>query len=317
MPEKAVSGQWILGSLHFVLEKEIETLPLISKVLGPYGFTLLDSEPLLTEDERWVFPAPEVRKSYEAAFEGVITGEEGESKTFDLVFGSLNDKGEFGVQYKISREVRLSSAPLLFEVSSNGKSDFTGEPGEKLVFMLQYGNKSGVDIEDITITAELPGDIFDLKSLDPGPGYFNPNSQTIIWNKSFVPELSHLKKEESGTLNFSVSVKENFSLAFHKGKGVSGVVKATIEAGKVPLSLKGLSLRAERKVKVKLLTALKLFTKAYYYEGPFSNTGPIPPRVGEKTTYTILWQVTNTFNEVNDVRVEVPLGSAVVFGQNI
>ena len=85
----------------------------------------------------------------------------------------------------------------------------------------------------------------------------------------------------------------------------------------MPLSLKGLSLRAQREAKVKLKTSLELFTKAYYYEGPFPNMGPIPPRVGEKTTYTILWQVTNTFNEVNDVRVEVPLSRDVVFEQNI
>ncbi len=317
MPGKAVSGQRILGSLHFVLENEIETLPLLAKVLVPDGFSLLDSEPLLGEGEHWVFDTLEVGKSYEAAFEGVITGEEGEVKTFDLVFGSENDRGELGVQYKISREVRLSSAPLLFEMSLNGKGDYAGEPGEKLAFVLQYGNKSGVDIEDITITAELPGDIFDLKSLDPGIGYFNPNSRTVIWNKSFTSQLSRLKKEEGGIFNFSVSIKESFSSSYNRGKGVSGVIKATIEAGKVPLSLKGLSLRAQREAKVKLKTSLELFTKAYYYEGPFPNMGPIPPRVGEKTTYTILWQVTNTFNEVNDVRVEVPLSRDVVFEQNI
>ena len=43
-----------------------------------------------------------------------------------------------------------------------------------------------------------------------------------------------------------------------------------------------------------------------YYSGPFSNTGSIPPKANEPTTYTVTWTVTNSAN---------PLSSGVATAQ--
>jgi hypothetical protein len=41
------------------------------------------------------------------------------------------------------------------------------------------------------------------------------------------------------------------------------------------------------------------------------NTGPIPPIVGQTTTFTIHWDVTNSSNDVDDIKVEAVLPSYV------
>jgi len=89
--------------------------------------------------------------------------------------------------------------------------------------------------------------------------------------------------------------------------------KAVIDSGKTPLALQGLSLRAENLFSIKIRTSLGLSQRAQYYEGPFSNSGPIPPKVNEKTTYTIVWQATNTLNDLADARIEAPLPRHVAF----
>lgn len=313
IPQKAVNGQQLRGTFHFVAEKELESLPLAARVILPEDFTLRDAEPKPQDTTTWIFDKVEPKKSYAVEFEGVIRGDESEVKNFDLLFGGLSEGGVFAEQYKVSREVLISSAPLEFSQTVNGALEYIASPGEKLNFKIDYKNKSGVDIEDASITAKLEGDTFDFATLDTGLGYFNSNTKTIIWNKNFTSALSRLEKGVSGSVEFSVSLKASLIPKNYKDKNILLKSYATVDSSNLPLALKGLSLRAERVATIKLRTSADLSGKAFYYEGPFSNSGPIPAKVGGKTTYTISWQIKNSFNEVSDTRVEAPLARHVVF----
>lgn len=318
IPQKAVNGQRVLGSFHFVAEKEMESLPLVAKLVLPEGVTLLDADPAKEPDEdaTWKFDAVEVQKSYRVDFEGKIEGFEGETKEVDLVFGGENEEGRFIGQYTVSRAVRISLAPLDFSQRINGETKNTGSAGERLDFSVHYNNKSGADIEDISIMAELLGDVFDLATVNPGVGYFNKRTNTIIWNKNFSPAFARLKDGEGGVAHFSVVLKEDLKRQGNNG-AIYGISKATIEVGKVPLALQGLSLRAEHEAKVLLRTSLALAARGYYYQGPFSNSGPVPPKVGEKTTYTLVWEASNSINEADEVKIEALLPAGVMFENNV
>jgi len=313
LPQKAVNGQQLRGAFHFVAEKELESLPLVARIILPEDFSLRDAEPKPQDTTTWIFEKVEPKKSYAVEFEGIIRGTEGETKNFDLLFGGLNEEGVFSQQYKASREVRISSAPLEFSQTVNGVFDYIASTGEKLNFRIDYENKSGVDIESVSITTTLEGDAFDFATLDTGFGYFNTNTKTIIWDKNFIPAFSRLDKGARGSVEFSVSLRADLFPKSYRDKNISLKSHAIMDSPNLPLALKGLSLRAESISRVKLRTSLNIASSAYYYEGPFSNSGPIPPRVGEKTTYTISWQIKNSFNEMSGVRVEAPLPRNVVF----
>ena len=45
--------------------------------------------------------------------------------------------------------------------------------------------------------------------------------------------------------------------------------------------------------------------------GPFANHGPIPPKVGEETTYTVTFSVGNTQGDLADARVTARLGQGI------
>ena len=55
---------------------------------------------------------------------------------------------------------------------------------------------------------------------------------------------------------------------------------------------------------------MELSAKTLYNDGPFSNTGPIPPKVDKPTTYTISWAVSNSSNDLRNASVSgtLPLG---------
>src|SRR5690606_7555986 len=43
---------------------------------------------------------------------------------------------------------------------------------------------------------------------------------------------------------------------------------------------------------------IAIIPRVQYYEGAFQNSGPMPPRVNVPTTYTLVFQITNSSNEV-------------------
>jgi hypothetical protein len=61
---------------------------------------------------------------------------------------------------------------------------------------------------------------------------------------------------------------------------------------------------------VKILSTLALTSKTQRAVGPFTNSGPIPPKADQESTYTVTWTLSNTTNDLKDglVTAELPVG---------
>jgi hypothetical protein len=57
------------------------------------------------------------------------------------------------------------------------------------------------------------------------------------------------------------------------------------------------------KKKIKYTSSIGISGNALYNLGPFSNTGPLPPKAGNETTYTIVWNVSNTTSRITNAKV--------------
>ena len=318
IPQKAVSGQSIKGSFDFVADSNIESGTVYAKLEFPQGFILGESVPLPIEENIWEFKDIMPGENYGVEFEGKIQGSQDEEKQFKLLFGKLEGGVVFTPQYETSKALIMASAPLELAQNINGKENqYSANSGEVLNFSIHYKNKSGVDIEDASLAVQLGGDIFDFGKVDGKTGYFNNNAKTITWNKNFQPNFALIKDGAEGEVSFSAPVRDGIVPLNVKDTNKSVKIIAVMESPKAPLSLGGLSLRAESQIEVKLKSVLGVKSKGYYYEGPFSNSGPVPPRVGEKTTYTIIWHISNTTNDASGVQVVAALPSYVNFENKI
>ena len=92
---------------------------------------------------------------------------------------------------------------------------------------------------------------------------------------------------------------------------------AKIDSFNVPLALSGIQLAGQNQFTVKVNSKLALNMKGYYNDRLLPNSGPLPPRVGQKTTYTIYWQILNSSNDLSNVKVEAYLPSYVRWEGNI
>src|SRR3989338_6520831 len=63
--------------------------------------------------------------------------------------------------------------------------------------------------------------------------------------------------------------------------------------------------------KIVLATDITLSSKIVRSAGNLENSGPIPPKADAPTTYTVVWSINNSFNQVSNVEVRATLPSYV------
>ena len=64
---------------------------------------------------------------------------------------------------------------------------------------------------------------------------------------------------------------------------------------------------------IRIISDVGFAAKALYYSGPFTNTGPVPPKVEKETSYTIVWSLSNTANNISKGVVRSSLPSWMKF----
>jgi hypothetical protein len=168
-------------------------------------------------------------------------------------------------------------------------------------------------VNDLEIRAKIYGNALNRKKINVEQGYYNSSIDTIIWNKNSRNEFAEVNPGDSGSVSFSISPTSLYS-----GQGgmiFEPVINVEVSlSAKQPLEeneIKKLD-NSESKI-IRIISNIGLFTKALYSVGAFANTGPIPPKVEKETTYTIVWILSNTANNISRTVVRSKLPSWVKF----
>ncbi len=116
----------------------------------------------------------------------------------------------------------------------------------------------------------------------------------MLWDFRDVPSLQFLAPGEEGSVEFWVNVKDGWAKE-------DAVPNKSILKNEVSVS------QVKELFETKINSKLTLSQKGAFEDEAFGNSGPIPPRVGETTTYTIIWQVQNLYNNVGNVKARAVL----------
>ena len=232
-----------------------------------------------------------------------------QNANFELAIGVIKNN-KF---YKFSQNsslINLTDLPLKMDILVNGQSSLTVNPGDDLRFKIHYENNAGVALSDVVLKVKLDGLMYNFSSLKTS-GYFNGVDNTIIWNTGNLPDLKSLTPNSSGDVEFQINVKPQYIIRTFRDKNFLLQVSATMETPTVPpfLAVKSLSVVSDLAIKINTKTELK--TKGYYFDSIIKNSGPLPPKVNQTTTYTIHWQITNYSNNVNNTIVKAVLPEGV------
>ena len=237
---------------------------------------------------------------------------DGDQKTFSILSGSQSDtnKSIIGVIFNSIQNIVAIQKPFIeAKLSINGVSsgDYAIDSKTSINGQINYTNNLDTKVDDLQITAKITGNAFDRKTVNAQQGFYNSATDSITWDKNSSSTLAEVNPGDTGYVTFSLSPLSLFSAS----GGILSSPSINIEvdiAGKQAVSGFAVNnLTNSSSTNVKIISDVGFSEKALYYSGPFTNTGPIPPKVGQKTTYTVVWTLSNTANSISNVQVNSTL----------
>jgi len=181
--------------------------------------------------------------------------------------------------------------------------------GQNLNYTLSYSNKGENSFEDVLIMMVLESDFLDWDTLD---AKVKPERRdnALIWTKEELEELAEIEANEEGNISFSISLKDFSDDDF--GQDLSLKSYAQYSFNNKPV--KGDENKSNT-ISGQINSDLNLQEKIRYFDEDNIpvGSGPLPPRVGEKTGFKVYWTVKNNLHELNDVRVVLDLPSYVAW----
>lgn len=315
-PETLTRGQDVAITVRYLLQSKSPFRDVAFQILYPPGFSFKSADPAPTLGETlWVLGTLEPHREGVIVIRGSISGEEGEVKAFRGSLGAYNTlTNEWAPYVESTRDLTIAVSPLFVEGSYAGSRDAILSHGSTINFAIRYKNNTPAAIKNVTVRAWVEGIGIDPARIQPAnEGVVEFGTGAIIWGPGNVIGLREVAPGQGGTLGFSSYLRTPPLMRSEADKEQTVKLHTVIEAATFPVSLQGTKLTGEDVVEFKTGTVTSFAANVFYNSPIIPNTGPIPPRAGEKTTYTIHWEVRNYTNDLADVEVRSRLATNVAW----
>ena len=308
---------------------------LVVRLTAPGGFELElpTLTPLSGATNTWFLadlePLAEAKVEFKGRFTDISTSGQQELR---VAVGILSAGNEVTVQEEKIHEVNLVKTHLTLNLTANDVSLKSAvDVGQQITYQVTVANEGELPFTDIKLSVQLNGTYLDWATLrDDAGGTVNQTEGTITWTKEALPFLAALQPRSRTTVRWYISVQP--SLPADVGSGSSFNAKVSAQASQlVGESLQTVTSESNEVVS-KINTRFTLEADGRYYTDDLVKlgSGPLPPQVGQTTTYVIFWRLANTINEVENVVVTsilppevnftgqstVSAGSSVTFNPN-
>ncbi len=286
----------------------------------PFGFEPNNASPESTYGNNvWDIGDMEPGSKKLIKITGVMRGQDNTEKIFGVKAGKQSPKNnrEIGVIYSSTFESVLIKKPFLsisIDLNGNKSEEYIANSKEKIRGTLLWVNNLPTKISNAVIEIKLDGDVLNKFSVSVDNGFYDSSSNKIILSKNSVPELGSIEPGGTGRMSFSFSPKSLLDPDISNLQNPE--INITVSVRGRRISEKGTTEEISEFIKRRVLvnSDLKLTSRAIYHGGQFTNSGPLPPKAEKTTTYTIVWTVVNSSNDVSDVKVKANLPTYIDWG---
>jgi hypothetical protein len=311
-PREAASGENVEYNIDYKNLSIRSFGDLRVKVEYPDGFEFKEADPVPTEGkEIWYVGNLDLNQSGHITIKGIMTGIKDEAKIIKVSLGNLGSDGIF-TNYSQKEEItKIKSLPLSIVQRTEGTTDNVTNPGGRVYYILNYKNEGDVGLRDVIITLEIKTNVLDFSKLELDNGSYDSSKSTFTWKAGDIPGLKNLEPGQRGEIRVSIPVVNVVPVKNTEDKNFTINSIAKIDSPDIPTPLGSNKTIASSQLSVKLNSKVILEAKGYYNDANIKNSGPIPPQVGEETTYTLHWLITNVSNDISNTQVTAFLPTGV------
>lgn len=290
--------------------------------VGPAGFTLVSPQLEKLPNVEATWKLPDLEPSAEAMYDFIGQFNENTepgSQEFHVLAGLLDSSQPSSVTPKIASQeervitLQLAKSRLTLVLSANDVSLKSAvDLGDEIRYDLAYANEGDAPLTDLVFTLKLDSRYVDWASIvNDGTVELRESTGVVRWTKEKAPQLTALQPGGRGVLTLKTRVVTGLPT------GVTSLptfaAQATVEATQLVGNTPQAVTISSNEVVSKVNTRFMLSAEGRYYTDELVKvgSGPLPPQVGQTTTYVMYWRLGNTLNEVDNVVVTTTLPQGV------
>ena len=288
---EVVSGQLLTLAITARSNASVPLTNVVVNSVMPFGFTVQDSSLPLSNGSFLIGTlAPGATKRI--TLSGTLSGQQNDQRAFHFSIGTAktaNDQA-LAVNYMTQNISVGIVAPFInTTLAINGDTGATGvlTAGAQQNITVSYTNTLTTTVTNANIAVAITGAAVDYESLRTENGFYRSSDHTIVFSRDTDPALAVLAPGASGLGTFSFSTLPVNALSASPSVTLTTSVSGTrVGQTNVPEQVTASAMRVAKVTTLPTLSAASL-----RMGGPLTSSGPIPPRVGQATTYTVLWSI--------------------------
>jgi len=312
-PSSVTSGESFTTDVTVVLKARDILKNVVLRAEYPYGYKALEATPkAVSDDNVWILGdlSPEDKKT--VSIKGRLIGEDMEERTLRFYVG-VSDNNSRNLKITVVsmlNTINITRPVVGLDVLFNGENvpTYIAPAARNISTLIKFQNNLSDKLLNPRLEVTLSGASLDKSSVRTGGSdLYNPQSSKVIWNLTNSLGNPELFPGEKGrvTLKFSSLPGESLS------NGPNDITLNFLITG-VPVGTVGQKpvVVSESRI-IKISSQVNFVSKALRSLGSFANSGPIPPKVGQETTYTAVFSIGNTQGDLADAKVTASLGQGV------
>lgn len=191
---------------------------------------------------------------------------------------------------------------------NGAKTDQSVDFGSTLSYELDYANNGDSTLYDLALMAVIKGDFVQWSSLrDPAGGSVSGNA--IVWTKEQLPALAELAPGASGKIDFSLKLRDFSVSDLGADTSIISYAQYGLNNNQEDVSEDNRSNTIKSQINSDLSLAEKIL---YFNEDNLPvGSGPLPPRVGERSSFRVFWTLKNNLHDLENTQVVLNLPAGV------
>lgn len=310
VPGKVLSGEEFVAEINFKNSSKVgfDDVDLLFKY--PYGYTFKSADQASATEAGTTWKIGSLPPGAEGKIKvkGYFVGQDNSNFDLSCAINALVGEGRYDVVTGLA-SITLAPSPISVRVNADGLSNKAITAGQIVTYRVTYTNNTDIPLKDVIVSAKPVGEMFELKTVN-SDGVLRASDNSIIWNASRVSDLASLAPGATGVVTFSIATKSTFPISRLNSKNFTVTVKAQAESKTVPANVSAERSMGMGEATNKFRGALGFIATGLYRDADSGivNSGMMPPKVGERTQFTIHWILKNTSTDVKDVNLKTFLG---------
>jgi len=297
LPSKLETGREIQFSVNYFSNIDYSLTGLKLTVTYPDKFSFVMATPQPLEKSDWDIASLDKAQGGRVKITGDLSEAVGKKIQFSAKLGIWKD-GEFILLKEATKEVEIIEPLIYISQQINGSSNYIANPGETLHYEIYFRNIGNSPFENLFLTNRLDSSIFNLATIKVDPKLAKISGNVITWDWKQVEQLRSLGVQEEGKVEFDVTLNCCWQPVVEDSNNYFATNEVNVS-------------QITQDFQTKVSSKLVILQRGLYSDTTLGNSGPIPPAVGQTTTYTIVWQAKNFYNDVKNLKVRATLPEGV------